>query len=56
MYTLKYFKHSTSPFLQQDPFYNMMSDSMKIKIVKNNLLLGFQEKFDILFCEPEFSF
>ena len=29
---------------------------MKVKIVKNNLLLEFQKTFDTIFIEPEFGF
>ena len=29
---------------------------MKVKIVRENLLLKFQEKFEILFLDPEFGF
>lgn len=29
---------------------------MKVKIVKDNLLQSFQEKFDILFFDPEFGY
>lgn len=29
---------------------------MKVRIVKDNLLMQFQERFDILFIEPEFGF
>jgi hypothetical protein len=29
---------------------------MKVKVVKDNLLLDFQEKFDTLFFDPEFGF
>lgn len=29
---------------------------MKVKIVKDNLLQSFQDKFDILFLDPEFGY
>jgi len=34
----------------------MLSANMKVNIVKNNLLQQFQERFDILFEDPEFGF
>ena len=34
----------------------MLSSNMKVKIVKDNLLQPFQEKFEILFFDPEFGF
>ena len=34
----------------------MLSANMKIKIVKDNLMMKFQDQFDILFHDPEFGF
>lgn len=56
MYTLRFFKHSTCSYLQENKFYQSMSENMKVKIVKDNLKLEFQEKFDILFFDAEFGF
>ena len=39
MYTLQYFKYSSCAFLQESQFFQNMSDHMKVKIVKGNLLV-----------------
>lgn len=36
--------------------YNVLSENVKVKIVKENLMLEFQDRFDILFVDPEFNF
>ena len=56
IYTLKYFQSSPNAFLTENEFYNMLSSNMKTKIVKDNLLQSFQERFDVLFMDPEFGF
>jgi hypothetical protein len=37
-YTLRYFQHSPNAFLAENDFYQQISENMKVKIVKNNLL------------------
>ena len=34
----------------------MLSSNMKVKVVKDNLMEGFQERFETLFFDPEFGF
>ena len=34
----------------------MLSANMKVKIVKDNLMMKFQEQFDVIFQDPEFGF
>ena len=34
----------------------MLSENMKVKIVKENIFVKFQERFEILFFDPEFGF
>lgn len=36
--------------------YQVLPEHVKVKIVKENLMLQFQERFDILFIDPEFNF
>ena len=55
-YTLFYFQQSPNTFLIDTNFYNILSTNMKVNLVKRNLMLHFQEKFDILFKDPEFGF
>ena len=55
-YTVRYFQYSPNAFLTENEFYNMLSSNMKVKVVKDNLLQPFQERFDILFFDPEFGF
>lgn len=55
-YTLKYFQLSPNAFLAENENYNVLSENMKVKIVKENLMLQFQDRFDILFVDPEFNF
>ena len=54
--TLKYFQASPNAFLIENEFFRMISSSMKVKIVKNNMMTEFIEKFDTLFLDPEFGF
>jgi signal-transduction protein with cAMP-binding, CBS, and nucleotidyltransferase domain len=42
--------------LAENENYNVLSENIKVKIVKENLMLDFQERFDILFIDPEFNF
>lgn len=55
-YTFNYFNSSPNAFLTNNQFYNQLSSNLKVKVVKKNLLLEFQEKFDILFSDPDFGF
>ena len=34
----------------------MLSANMKVKVVKENLMHTFQERFEVLFFDPEFGF
>jgi hypothetical protein len=56
IYTLKYFQGSPNGFLRENEFYKEISENMKVKIVRGNLLPKFQEKFEVLFQDPEFGF
>ena len=55
-YTFNYFNSSPNAFLANNPFYHQFSSNLRVKVVKKNLLLEFQEKFDILFQDPDFGF
>jgi len=55
-YTVKYFQHSPNIFLAQNEYYNQLSANLKVKVVKKNLMLPFQERFDVFFLDPEFGF
>ena len=56
LYTLYYFQKSPNAFLSDNELYQDISESMKVKIVKDNLLQGFQKNFKILFQDAEFGF
>lgn len=49
LYTLYYFQKSPNAFLHDDELYQDIYEGMKVKIVKDNLLLEFQKQFSILF-------
>ena len=55
-YTLKYFQLSPNAFLAENEYYNVLPENIKVKIVKDNLMLQFQKRFDIFFEDPEFNF
>ena len=55
-YTFNYFQSSPNAFLANNNFYNDLPSNMKVKVVKKNLLLDFQDKFDILFWDPDLGF
>ena len=55
-YTQAYFLSSPNAFLQENQFYNSMSENMKVQVVKNNLLTSFVERFDILFQDPDHGY
>ena len=40
-YTIRYFKYSPNAFLVENEFYNILSANMKVKVVKENLMLNF---------------
>ena len=40
----------------ENEFYQDSSENMKVKIVKDNLGHEHQEKFEILFFDPEFGY
>jgi CRP-like cAMP-binding protein len=42
--------------LAENENYDVLPENVKVKIVKENLMLEFQEMFDILFIDPEFDF
>ena len=48
-YTLFYFQQSPNAFLIDNNFYDILSANMRIVVINKNLMLNFQEKFDILF-------
>ena len=56
IYTLKYFQGSPNGFLRENEFFKEISENMKVKIVRGNLLLKFQDRFEIVFLDPEFGF
>ena len=56
IYTLKYFQSSPNAFLVENEFYNLLSANMKVNVVKDNLMKTFQDRFDVLFMDPEFGF
>lgn len=41
IYTLKYFQGSPNGFLRENEFFKEISENMKVKIVRGNLLLKF---------------
>lgn len=47
---------SPNAFLIENSFYNTISDNLKVKIVKENIMRSFQDRFDVLFMDPEFGF
>lgn len=55
-YTYKYFSQSPNAFLAENQFYKDLPANLKRKVVKDNLMLDFQKRFDILFRDPEFNF
>lgn len=55
-YTLKYFQLSPNAFLAENEFYKVLSSNMQVKIVKENLMLQFQERFEVFFRDDEFQF
>jgi hypothetical protein len=56
IYTMKYFQQSPDHFLLYNPLYHQLSENKKVQIVKQNLMLRFQEKYDTFFKDPEFGF
>ena len=36
--------------------YNLMPWNMRVKMIKENMLARFQEKFDTFYNDPEFGF
>ena len=55
-FTMKYFQTSPNAFLMQEPHYQMMSQNMRVKMMKGNMLIKFQDKFDTMWNDPEFNF
>ena len=75
-YTQDYFKESPNAYLKENEFYQVMSENMKVKVIKDNLKISqyekvniekekyekekeklhFQDKFYILFMDPEFGY
>ena len=53
---MKYFQTSPNAFLMQEPHYQTMSQNMRVKMMKGNMLLKFQDKFDTFWNDPEFNF
>ena len=56
IHTLRYFQMSPDAFLQLNEFYQLLSSNMKVKVVKQNLVQAFQQRFEILFVDSEFGF
>lgn len=56
LYALYYFQKSPNAFLSDDELYQDIYEGMKVKIVKENLLLDFQKQFNILFQDAEFGY
>ena len=54
--TNQYFSYSPNAYLIQNQNYHVISEPMRIKLVKKNLMLDFQDKHDIFFTDPEFGF
>lgn len=55
-FTMKYFQSSPNAFLIENDHYQFMSDTMRVKVVKENILPKFQDKFDTMWNDPEFDF
>ena len=53
---MAHFRISPNAFLFDNEFYQLLSPNMKVRVVKDNLVQEFQEKFDMLFMDPEFNF
>jgi len=56
MHTLSHFRISPNAFLYENEFYQLLPSNMKVRVIKDNLLEEFQQKFDMLFLDPEFNF
>lgn len=56
LHTLSHFRISPNAFLSDNEFFQLLSPNMRVRVIKDNLLQEFQEKFDMLFCDPEFNF
>lgn len=54
--TNAYFSHSPNAFLIEDENYKLMSEPMRTRLIKKNLMIKFQEKHDVFFMDPEFGF
>jgi hypothetical protein len=53
---MRYFQQSPNAFLVEEPHFQTMSENMRIKVIKNNMMSKFQDKFDTLWNDPEFNF
>lgn len=53
---MSHFRISPNAFLYENEFYQLLPSNMKVRVIKDNLLEEFQQKFDMLFLDPEFNF
>ena len=54
--TNQYFTYSPNAFLVENQNYFIISEPMRTRLVKKNLMINFQEKQDVFFTDPEFGF
>lgn len=54
--TNQYFTLSPNAFLYENQNYHIISEHMRTRLVKKNLMINFQEKQDVFFTDPEFGF
>ena len=53
---MSHFRISPNTFLSDNEFWQMLSPNLKVRVIKDNLIKEFQEKFDMLFYDTELNF
>ena len=54
--TNKYFTYSPNAFLIENENFHIISEHMRTRLVKKNLMIHFQKRQDVFFTDPEFGF